>query len=139
MGLFVQAETKGGAYINFASYIDDLVMGLDDVLYDSKPEAGTADLAAPAFICPVKALKDPVQVLLFDAGTVIRDFNISFVGIQVPEAGGYVAAIIAIFNGVFYYIDNGLSYLVPVCMYHYCLFVVIFELHAYLLIPGFQH
>ena len=71
----IQGEGKAGALTRFAFDKGLLVVSLQDVFDDGQAKARTPVLARPAFVCTVKALKDPGEVLIVDTHPVVPDFN----------------------------------------------------------------
>jgi len=75
-----EGEVEGGAGAELAFSPDASAVGLNDVLDNSKSQAGTAGFARACFVDAIEALEDAIKVFEGDAGTEVLHAELDFSG-----------------------------------------------------------
>ena len=83
-------------------------MGLDDVFGDCQPQAGSSRFSRAGFIDPVKALKDPRQVLVGNAGAEVLHVKFDHC-LLLASAYPYPASCLAVLHCVLYQVSEHLA------------------------------
>ena len=76
-----EREDKGASGADFALHANGAVVRLYDVLHDGKTQSRPSELAATRGIDAVETFKETVQMLVFDAETLVFDIDDGFMGL----------------------------------------------------------
>jgi len=92
-----QREAERGADARLAAHRYGMPVRFYDVLHDSQAQACSSDMPAAAAVGAVEAFKDPWEVLLGNARSVVGYFDINAIIVHGIAARGDGSAAMAVF------------------------------------------